>query len=201
VSLPETRGNADRERDPKQVEWVQAYYQIIKDLTEYVKDTFPSGIIWNAKGVALPEAIKAATQKSTPAPSVGGPPPPPPPGPPPPPMRFDDAPKVVAPSSSNSALGAVFDDLNKGSDVTKGLRKVNADQMTHKNPSLRAGAIVPTRSDSASSASSISRNKSPAPGKKPKPESMRTKKPPSKRLDGNKWIIVSASLNILDLRY
>jgi adenylyl cyclase-associated protein len=60
--------------------------------------------------------------------------------------------------------------------------------MTHKNPSLRATAPVPNRSDSNGSL----RSKSPAPpGKKPKPESMRTKKPPKKELDGNRWIIVS----------
>jgi adenylyl cyclase-associated protein len=62
--------------------------------------------------------------------------------------------------------------------------------MTHKNPSLRAGATVPTRSDSQGSVSSGNRGKSPVPGKKPKPESMRTKKPPKKELDGNKWYIV-----------
>lgn len=83
-------------------------------------------------------------------------------------------------------MGAVFADLNKGESVTKGLKKVDASQMTHKNPSLRANAPVPTRSDSSGSL----RSKSPAPpGKKPKPESMRTKKPPKKELDGNKWII------------
>jgi len=83
-------------------------------------------------------------------------------------------------------MNAVFDDLNKGSDVTKGLKKVDPTQMTHKNPSLRATAPVPTRSDSSGSL----RSKSPAPpGKKPKPEAMRTKKPPRKELDGNRWII------------
>jgi adenylyl cyclase-associated protein len=83
-------------------------------------------------------------------------------------------------------MNAVFDDLNKGSDVTKGLKKVDASQMTHKNPSLRAAAPVPSRSDSTGSL----RSKSPAPpGKKPKPESMRTKKPPRKELDGNRWIV------------
>jgi adenylyl cyclase-associated protein len=83
-------------------------------------------------------------------------------------------------------MNAVFDDLNKGSDVTRGLKKVDPTQMTHKNPSLRATAPVPSRSDSSSSL----RSKSPAPpGKKPKPESMRTKKPPRKELDGNRWII------------
>jgi adenylyl cyclase-associated protein len=96
------------------------------------------------------------------------------------------------PDSAASGLTAVFSDLNKGEAVTKGLRKVSASEMTHKNPSLRAGATVPTRSDSQSSVSSVNRGKSPAPpGKKPKPESMRTKKPPVKRLDGNKWFIVS----------
>lgn len=104
-------------------------------------------------------------------------------------MKFDSAPKPP-PTKDAGGLDAVFSELNKGEAVTKGLRKVTADQMTHKNPSLRAGATVPTRSDSQSSVSSIPRGKSPAPGKKPKPESMRTKKPPVKKLDGNKWIIV-----------
>jgi len=185
-----------KEKDPKQVEWIQSYYQVFKELTEYVKNTFPQGIPWNPKGVTAEEAIKSVEQKQPIPPRphpqasfVGGPPPPPPPpGPPPPPLRFDDAPKAP-PAKSEGSLDAVFSELNKGEAVTKGLRKVNADQMTHKNPSLRAGATVPTRSDSQSSVSSISRGKSPAPGKKPKPESMRTKKPPVKRLDGNKWII------------
>jgi adenylyl cyclase-associated protein len=183
-------------RDPKQVEWVNAYYQVFKDLTEYVKNTFPQGIPWNPKGVPAGEAIKIVEETSSspskPTASTGAPPPPPPPppGPPPPPARFDAAP-APPPAKDAGGLDAVFSELNKGEAVTKGLRKVNPDQMTHKNPSLRAGATVPTRSDSQSSVSSISRGKSPAPGKKPKPESMRTKKPPVKRLEGNKWIIVS----------
>lgn len=87
-------------------------------------------------------------------------------------------------------MGAVFEQLSKGEGVTAGLRKVDKTEMTHKNPALRAGATVPTRSDSQTSISSASgRGKSPVPGKKPKPESMRTKKPPRKELDGNKWII------------
>ncbi|KAG0649335.1 Adenylyl cyclase-associated [Hyphodiscus hymeniophilus] len=181
-----------KDKDPKQIQWIKAYYQIFKDLSEYVKQTYPQGIPWNPKGVSAEDAIKQVEQSQPGAPrpapqAAGGPPPPPPPGPPPPPMRFD-APKA-APVSDNGGLGAVFSELNKGEAVTKGLRKVNADQMTHKNPSLRAGATVPTRSDSQTSISSVSHAKSQAPGKKPKPESMRTKKPPVKKLDGNKWII------------
>ncbi|KAH7313151.1 adenylyl cyclase-associated protein-like protein [Rhexocercosporidium sp. MPI-PUGE-AT-0058] len=160
-----------KESDPKQVEWIQSYYQIFKDLAEYIKQTFPQGIPWNPKGFCGRSS-----------------PPPPPPGPPPPPIKFESTPPPPPAGGGGAGLDAVFSELNKGEAVTKGLRKVNADQMTHKNPSLRAGATVPQRSDSASSISST-RGKSPAPGKKPKPESMRTKKPPVKRLDGNKWII------------
>lgn len=177
------------------MEWIRSYYAMFKALAEYVKNTFPMGIPWNPKGITAEEAIKSVESSQAPAPSPspkaagGAPPPPPPPGPPPPPIKFDEAPKT-APVAAGGGLGAVFSDLNKGADVTKGLRKVNPDEMTHKNPSIRAGGIVPQRSDSASSFSSL-RGKSPAPGKKPKPQSMRTKKPPVKELDGNKWIIVS----------
>jgi adenylyl cyclase-associated protein len=90
-----------------------------------------------------------------------------------------------SPAPKSSDMGAVFSQLNKGEDVTSGLKKVDPSQMTHKNPSLRASAPVPQRSNSSGSSKSI------PPNMKPKPESMRTKKPPRKDLDGNKWIIVS----------
>ena len=35
------------------------------------------------------------------------------------------------------ARGALMDSLNMGADVTKGLRKVDKSEMTHKNPALR----------------------------------------------------------------
>lgn len=87
-------------------------------------------------------------------------------------------------------MSAVFDQLNQGSAVTVGLRKVDKSEMTHKNPSLRVNSTVPERSNSQTSASSSnSRGKPPMPSKRPKPESMRAKKPPRKDLDGNKWIV------------
>ena len=84
-------------------------------------------------------------------------------------------------------MDAVFSQLNRGSDVTKGLRKVDKSQMTHKNPSLRA----------QDSSDSISRSRSRGPETKPKPVSMRqassastpVKKEGKKELDGNKWLI------------
>jgi len=175
-------------RDPQQVEWIQSFYQIFKDLSEYVQNNFKSGIPWNPKGLPAAEVARSlaasasATPTPTPASSGGGPPPPPPPPGPAPIIELKEK-KAPAPSGG-SDLGAVFSELNKGEAVTKGLRKVDKSEMTHKNPNLRAGATVPGRENSV-------RGKSPIPGKKPKPESMRVKKPPRKELEGNKWTIVS----------
>lgn len=106
-------------------------------------------------------------------PGAGAPPPPPPPGVPPPPP---------APAAPGADMSAVFDQLNQGEAITSGLRKVDKSEMTHKNPGLRANSTVPE-------GSSASRSKSPAPNKKPKPESMRARKPPRKELEGSKWLV------------
>ncbi|KAI0393841.1 adenylyl cyclase-associated protein [Xylariaceae sp. FL0594] len=172
----------NKDKDPAQIEWVQSFYQLFRDLTEYVKQYFPHGIPWNAKGQSAADVAKSISAPPAPSPPAAGgapPPPPPPPGPPPV-LQIKEA---GSPSEKESGLGAVFGEINKGSDVTKGLRKVDKSQMTHKNPALRAKSTV------SDSDSGPARGKSPAPGKKPKPESMRVKKPPVKQLDGTKWTI------------
>lgn len=170
-------------RDSRHAEWVQSLYQIFRDLADYVKQYFANGIPWNPNGQPAQEVAKSlASGPSTapappaPAPPAGGAPPPPPPPPGPPPVL--DIKTEPAPAAPSGGFGAVFSELNKGESVTQGLRKVDRSEMTHKNPSLRAGSTVSTR------------GKSPAPGKKPKPQSMRVKKPPKKELEGNKWTIV-----------
>ncbi|KAM0354110.1 hypothetical protein ACHAPU_001145 [Fusarium lateritium] len=176
-----------KDKDPKQTEWVQSFYQMFRDLADYVKQYFSTGIPWNPNGQPAQEVLKSlsAGQSSTPAPAAptpaaaAGAPPPPPPPPGPPPVLDIKTEGAPAPAASSGGLGAVFSELNKGDAVTKGLRKVDKSEMTHKNPSLRSDSAVP----------SSQRGKSPAPGKKPKPENMRTKKPSKKELDGNKWII------------
>jgi hypothetical protein len=45
----------------------------------------------------------------------------------------------------------VFAELNRGSEVTKGLRKVDKSEMTHKNPALRASSTVPSTVGSSGS--------------------------------------------------
>ncbi|KAI9841542.1 MAG: hypothetical protein M1837_000643 [Sclerophora amabilis] len=185
-----------KDKEKKHTEWVHAFYQIFKSLVTYVKKHYPRGLVWNNKdGVDAGEAMQqmqrvqsGAKPTSTTSDAGGGPAPPPPP---PPLPNFDNPPPPPPPKSQSGSGGdmdAVFAQLNKGEGVTSGLRKVERSEMTHKNPTLRTNSAVPTRSDSQTSISS--RGKSPAPpGKKPKPENMRTKKPPRKELDGNKWII------------
>ncbi|KAL7949825.1 adenylate cyclase associated N terminal domain-containing protein [Trichoderma barbatum] len=177
-----------KDNDPKQVEWVQSFYQIFHDLGNYIKQHHASGVTWNPRGEPADEVAKSldsskAPQPASSAPSTGGAPPPPPPPPPPPgPPPVLDVPLQSAgpsPAAPAGGFGAVFSELNRGEDVTKGLRKVDRSEMTHKNPSLRAGSTV----------SDGSRAKSPVPGKKPKPESMRVKKPARKVLEANKWTI------------
>ncbi|KAG6016940.1 hypothetical protein E4U43_002683 [Claviceps pusilla] len=171
-----------KDKDPKQIEWIQAFYQILRHLAEYVKQHFPSGITWNAAGESAQDVAKSLSQMPPSLPSTAcgstAMPPPPPPGPPP----VLDVKTISTPVMSSGGLDAVFLELNKGSEVTRGLRKVDKSEMTHKNPSLRAGSTVGDREFPA-------RGKSPAPGKKPKPESMRLKKPAKMDLDGNKWTI------------
>jgi adenylyl cyclase-associated protein len=176
-------------REPHQVEWVNTFYALIKSLVAYVKKHYAKALIWNPEGSEV-EAAMAEVDKTPSAPtarSTGGPPPPPPMpahlggagGPPPPPPP----PPGGKPVAKAADMGSVFQELNKGEAITSGLKKVDPSQQTHKNPNLRAGATVPTRSDSQNSGKT-------SPSIKPKPESMRTKKPPRKELDGNKWIIV-----------
>ncbi|KAH1361090.1 hypothetical protein KXV81_002274 [Aspergillus fumigatus] len=180
-----------KEKDQTHIQYIQAYYLIFKSLAAYLKKHYPKGLTWNREsGIDAQEALRqiksgASGQTAPPAP----PPPPVPtlnvpggvPPPPPPPPGAPPAPVAAAPDMS-----AVFAQLNQGDAITSGLRKVDKSEMTHKNPSLRAGATVPER---PSSQGSISRSKSPAPSKKPKPESMRARKPPRKELEGNKWLL------------
>ncbi|KAK3067520.1 hypothetical protein LTS18_001091, partial [Coniosporium uncinatum] len=193
-----------KESNPTRVQSVQAFYKLFKSLIAYIKQYHPKGVAWNPQGVDITEALKEVKSGSTngassaaapppppPQASSGGPPPPPPPMPanfqaaPPPPPAVGAAQKT----GGTDTMGAVFDQLNRGESVTSGLKKVDPSMQTHKNPSLRAAGSVPSITRSDSDSGSL-RSKSPAPpGKKPKPEAMRTKKPPRKELDGNKWII------------
>jgi len=85
---------------------------------------------FSVKGIAVAEYLASPVGSGS-----AVPPPPPPPLPP----------AAVPPPAASPAGGAaaVFAQLNRGEEVTKGLRKVDKSEMTHKNPALRAGSVVP----------------------------------------------------------
>jgi adenylyl cyclase-associated protein len=182
--------------DQKHVKYVQSYYALLKALQSYIKKHYPTGLTWNNNGIEAAQAYRDADDNKTPSatpaapPGGGAPPPPPPPLPnfdniPPPPPPPGGAPAPA--KNAGGDMNDVFTQLNRGEDVTKGLKKVDKSQMTHKNPSLRA----------QNSGDNISRSRSRGPETKPKPVSMRqnstvstpVKKEGKKELDGNKWLI------------
>ncbi|EAW07557.1 adenylate cyclase-binding protein [Aspergillus clavatus NRRL 1] len=182
-----------KEKDRTHVQYIQAYYQIYKSLAAYLKKHYPKGLTWNEEsGIDAQEALRQIKGGAGSGRGVPPPPPPPPvptlnvPGgvPPPPPPPPPGAPP--APAAAPADMSAVFAQLNQGDAITSSLRKVDKSEMTHKNPNLRTGSTV---SERPISQGSISRSKSPAPSKKPKPDSMRGRKPPRQELEGNKWLL------------
>lgn len=174
-----------KEKDPVHAEWVKLFYAVFDALRAYVKEYHTTGPSWNPKGKLLKESLsepepavekQATTTAPAPAPAPsGGAPPPPPPPPAPPSNLFEES----SNKETSGGLGAVFADLNKGSDITSGLKKVDKSQMTHKNPELRKQGAL---------------ERKPTPPKKPTTLSTKTnvpqKKPARKELvDGSKWII------------
>jgi len=148
-----------KEKDRTHVEWVKAWISTLSELQAYVKKFYTTGLTWNPKGVDA-------------KPSAGGAAPPPPPGPAPPPPPPAGA-LDLTPDPSKAARGDLLAALNKGSDITKGLKKVTDDQKTHKNPTLRAGAVVKAVEKSAPVKSY---------GK-----AVEVNKPPKLELDGKRW--------------
>ena len=173
-----------KDSDPNSAVWVKAFLNMFNGLKEFVKQNLATGLKWKADGIVFTDAMKqfgsetaapapAAATPTAPAPAAGGPPPPPPP---PPAAVFEINDNAAAASTSEDGnMDAVFKQLNQGSDITKGLKKVDRSQMTHKNPELRGSSKIAAKT---------------APPPKPKkPSALTTKKPPRKELSGNKWFI------------
>lgn len=133
-----------REKDKLHVEWVQNLNNVWKELQEYVRKYHTTGLSWNTRGGNAMNNLKAA-------PPNCGVPPPPPPGIPPPPPMVKLEPKAVAADDGRSAL---FASINKGTEITAGLKKVTDDMKTHKNPSLREGPKPFVKQSSPSSRAS-----------------------------------------------
>jgi len=150
-----------KEKSKAHVEWVRSWVTTLTTLQAFVKQHYTTGLTWNPKGG------NAMSGGPPPPPSAPLPPPPPPPG-----SLMADI-KVDQSLTKPTAQNALLDALNKGSDITKGLKKVTSDQQTHKNPSLRGDGVVKHKEKSSSPSKSF------AP--------VKVSKPPRLELDGKKW--------------
>ncbi|OBZ75884.1 Adenylyl cyclase-associated protein [Grifola frondosa] len=150
-----------KEKDPKHAEWVKGYISLLEELKKYVMEYHTTGLVWNPKGITVDQYNAAPASGLAPV-----------------------APPAPAPAAAPPAGGvaAVFAELNRGEEVTKGLRKVDKSEMTHKNPALRAGGIVPSTPSVSSAAPK-------RPIKPSKPQALMGKKPAKFVLEGNKWAI------------
>lgn len=139
------------------VEWAKLWISFLTSLQQYIRKHHTTGLVWATGG----------------APAMGSMAPPPPP---PPPSGLSVG-VSSGDKSMDDARAALFASINKGTEITQGLRKVTADQMTHKNPSLRQSSTVPDKS-----MSKLSINQD---GNK----SIATKGPEKMELDGKKWLV------------
>lgn len=163
-----------KEKDATHAEWVKAWSSTLTELQAYVKLFHTTGVEWNKQGCVCDASCCPST---CPPSSAGAPPPPPPPGPPPPPVLGAAPPSGGG--GTDDSRAALFADLAKGEDVTKGLRKVTDDMKTHKNPTLReqpAATGKPTPSPK------------PSVGAKPQPPKAAAN-PPKCVLESKKWIV------------
>uniref|UniRef100_A0A671LAR9 Adenylyl cyclase-associated protein 1-like n=1 Tax=Sinocyclocheilus anshuiensis TaxID=1608454 RepID=A0A671LAR9_9TELE len=128
-----------KEKDKMHVEWVSTYVSIWTELQAYIKQHHTTGLSWSKTVSHI--LVCSGPVASGGAPS-GGAPAPPPPGPPPPPMNLD---KSSSGDSGAASHNALFASINKGADITKGLKHVSDDQKTHKNPTLKVqGGPLPS---------------------------------------------------------
>ena len=134
--------------------WARSWITFLQSLQQYIRKNHTTGLVW---------ASIAPAGAAPPPPPMGG---------------FNLGP---APSTGDKAMddarAALFASINKGTDITKGLRKVAADEMTHKNPSLRASGVVPDKEMKQLSVSGPV-NKGP-----------QAKGPVKLELDGKKWMV------------
>jgi len=161
-----------KDKSKTHVEWTKAWIQTLTQLQAWVKEFHTTGLVWNAQGVDAKSIMNQGS--APPAPAAGGPPPPPPP---PPADLFADL--KIDSNPEDKARNALFADLNKGDDVTRGLKKVTDDMKTHKNPNLRGSSTVPA---------GAVKSGSPKPAGA-KPAQQAPAKPPKLELEGKKWAV------------
>jgi len=138
-------------------DYVACYVNFMKELQSFIKKYHTTGTTWNPQGGDAKPGASTSTSTPTEKPTA--------------PTQTSAPAPTKGPNPSD-----LFSALNKGGDITGGLKKVADDQKTHKNPNLRAGSVVPAKDQKETSA----------------PKSAATNKwagTPKMELQGNKWAV------------
>ena len=105
-------------KDETQVAWTHAWVGFAEALVPYIKKYHTTGLTWNPRGDAAKVPSGAAASAAAPKPAA--------------------APKAApAPAAAPVKGAALFSELNKGGDITSGLKKVTRDQ-TNKGTGVAA---------------------------------------------------------------
>jgi len=157
-----------KDKDPLQVDWVKAFNGFLKELQVYIKNYHTTGLTWNPSGGDAKATASAPPKASAPAPA------------PAPAQHTTPTPGATKAPDAN----ALFSALNKGTDVTGGLKKVTAEMKTKNQPgrSSVVSATAPTHAKVEE-----------------KKEKAAPKKPPKFALEGNKWVVENQVDNKIEI--
>jgi len=149
--------------DKWQWQWAKDFVAYLRAHQEYVKKVHTTGLLFSGAGDLAKEFGAAAP--------AGGAAPAAPAAPPPAPAA------AAAPAKPAPDMGALFGAINKGTDISKGLKHVTADQKTKNRPASERTSLVPGNVEKKTT-------ERPAAG-----AAAKKVKPPSKVHAGNKWMI------------
>merc|ERR1712232_1520015 len=120
-------------KDEDQVNWINALKGFFTSLVAFIKQYHTTGLVWKKGGEAASAYVGAAPAAAAPAAPAGGPAPPPPPA------------AVAAPARAGADMNALFSQINKGTDISSGLKKVTKDMKTKNRDPNDRSSVVPVK--------------------------------------------------------
>jgi adenylyl cyclase-associated protein len=119
-------------KDEDQVAWVTAIKEFFTALVAFIKKYHTTGLVWKKGGEPAAQYIGAAPAAAAPK-AAGGP------GPAPPPPS---AAALAAPAAKGPGMNALFSELNKGTAISSGLKKVTKDMKTkNRDPNEKTSVV------------------------------------------------------------
>lgn len=140
------------------VDWVNAFNGFLKELQPYVKQYHTTGLVWNPNGG---DASSASTSTPTATATTSTPTP---------------KPVATTPTPNANAQTNLFSALSKGTDISKGLKKVTDDMKTKNRSEEEKTSVVKAKEPTPVKTTATKASTAPV-------------KPPKLALEGAKWCV------------